>query len=98
MEVRKTIEIAVRYNIPDEVSDIDFTRVENFGNFNFDKSVVIDSVKESKVNMAGVIKISINETEEMALKEFDCGDKSALKPSQLKNLIGRICLQLNKEI
>jgi hypothetical protein len=49
VEFRKTIEITVRYNVPDEISDIDFTRVENFDNFNFDKIVIIESVKELKV-------------------------------------------------
>ena len=35
MKIKKKIEITVEYNISDEISDIDFTRVENFDNFNF---------------------------------------------------------------
>ena len=33
MKVKKTIQIEVEYNIDDSISDIDFTRVENFDNF-----------------------------------------------------------------
>tara|TARA_Y100000296_G_scaffold75538_1_gene95317 strand:+ start:413 stop:718 length:306 start_codon:yes stop_codon:yes gene_type:complete len=49
MKIRKKIEITVEYNISDEISDIDFTRVENFDNFCFDKSVKIIDVKEQVI-------------------------------------------------
>ena len=83
MKVKKTIQIEVEYNIDDSISDIDFTRVENFDNFNFDDSVDILSVKESKVETEGTITISINEKEESALKAYDCGLTIELKKSLL---------------
>ena len=49
MKIRKKIEITVEYNISDEISDIDFTRVENFNNFNFKHNVKIIDVKEKNV-------------------------------------------------
>ena len=57
MKVKKTIQIEVEYNIDDSISDIDFTRVENFDNFNFDDSVDILSV--NKIN---IINISIKDS------------------------------------
>lgn len=98
MKVKKTIQIEVEYNIEDSISDIDFTRVENFDNFNFDDSVDILSVKESKVETEGTITISINEKEESALKSYDCGFTNELKKSLLNKLVGRMCLELNKEM
>lgn len=98
MKVKKTIQIEVEYNIDDSISDIDFTRVENFDNFNFDDSVDILSVKESKVETEGTITISINEKEESALKAYDCGLTNELKKPLLNRLVGRMCLELNKEI
>ena len=98
MKVKKTIQIEVDYNIDDSISDIDFTRVENFVNFNFDDSVDILSVKESKVETEGTITISINEKDESALKSYDLGLTNELKKSLLNKLVGRMCLELNKEI
>ena len=49
MKIKKKIEITVEYNISDEISDIDFTRVENFDNFNFKHDVKIIDVKEKNV-------------------------------------------------
>tara|TARA_R100000687_G_scaffold21469_2_gene17880 strand:- start:195 stop:497 length:303 start_codon:yes stop_codon:yes gene_type:complete len=60
MKIRKKIEITVEYNISDEISDIDFTRVENFDNFCFDKSVKIIDVKEQVVlNVSPEYKLCI---------------------------------------
>ena len=49
MKIKKKIEITVEYDISDEISDIDFTRVENFNNFNFKHNVKIIDVKEKNV-------------------------------------------------
>ena len=44
-----------------------------------------------------IIKLEVSEKEEQQLKEFDCGLTKSLPLKILKEIVGRICLQLNKE-
>ena len=46
--VNKKIEIDVEYIINEEMSDIDFSRVENFNNFNFGDDIKIKKIKQVK--------------------------------------------------